>query len=153
MMEGMRKVDLRLEALRVVLFGYGVGHLVTTTLFLGWPDYFLTGGGPAPPWPLSVFQFGVWPPTHEGFMNVLAVYDLAVATALFIAAWNPRRHTGILAFAMVLFSGHGAMHAYHILWGTSPRIYWWTVGELWAGAALVGVLYPRAARAAAPTTP
>lgn len=146
MMDGMqpgKRVNWRLEGLRAVLFGYGVGHLATTTLFLGWPRYFLTGEGSAPPWPLSIFQFGSWPPTHVGFMNVLAVYDLAVATALFIAAWNPRRHKGILAFLTVLFLGHGAVHAAHILWGTSPAVYWWTTAELWVGVALIWLLYPR----------
>lgn len=154
MMEEMRRrgnVDWRLEGLRAVLFGYGVGHLATTTLFLGWPRYFLTGEGSAPPWPLSIFQFGFWPPTHVGFMNVLAVYDLAVATALFIAAWDPKRHTGILAFLTVLFLGHGGMHAYHILWGTSPTVYWWTTVELWAGVALIWGLYPRTRKTKEPT--
>lgn len=136
-----------LEVLRAVLFAYGVGHLATTTMFLVWPDYFLTGRGDVPPWPLSILQFGVWPPTHVGFMNVLAVYDLSVAVALFVAAWNPLRHTGLLVFFGVLWLGHGAVHGYHILWGDSPSVYWWTTVELWVGVALLAVLYPLAKKA------
>lgn len=129
--------SVRLELLRGVLVAYGVGHLVTTALFFGWPRYFLEGTGPRPPWPLSVVQFGSWPPTHEGFLNVLAAYDLAVAAALFLAATKPLRHTGIIAFAVILWLLHGGVHAYHVVWGTSPRIYMWSVVELWLGAALL----------------
>lgn len=138
----------RREVLRAVLFGYAVGHLVTATLFLFWPTYFLTGAGSPPPWPLSVFQFGVWPPVHEGFMNVVAAYDVAVAFALLLAAWSPERHRGLIWFAIVLWALHGGVHAYHILWGTSPGGFWGTVVVLWAGALLLGVLLPRSPRTA-----
>lgn len=142
-------VKVRLEALRAVLFAYGVGHLVTATLFLFWPAYFLLGTGAEPPWPLSFFQFGVWPPLHQGFMNIVAVYDVAVAFALFLAAADPRRHHGILLFAIVLWALHGGAHAYHIVWGDSPGHYWGAVIELWVGAALLAILYPRRVSAGA----
>jgi hypothetical protein len=136
------------EGLRAVLFGFAVGHLVTATLFLFWPAYFLTGAGATPPWPLSMFQFGVWPPVHEGFMNVIAVYDVAVAFALLLAAWSPERHRGLISFAIVLWILHGGVHAYHILWGTSPGGFWGTVGALWLGALALLVLYPRRSHSA-----
>lgn len=134
----------RLEALRAVLFAYAVGHFITATLFIGWPSYFTEGRGPRPFWPFSVFQFGSWPPTHQGFMNVIAAYDLAVGIALLWAMRDPLRNTGILLFAIVLWVLHGAVHAYHIIWGSSPGQYWLTVGELWLGAILLVVLWPRA---------
>jgi hypothetical protein len=128
--------------LRAVLFAYGVGHLITATMFVLWPDYFLVGRGDRPPWPFSIFQFGVWPPVHQGFLNVLAMYDIAVAFALFVAAANPVKHRGILMFASVLWVLHGGAHAYHILWGNSPDAYWWTVVELYLGVGLLAALYP-----------
>ena len=134
----------RLIALRVILVVYAVGHLVTATLFLAWPAYFLEGAEPAPPWPISQLQFGSWPPTHEGFMAVLALYDVAVAVALLLAAWNPVRHAGIVVFAIILWVLHGSAHGALILWGDSPSEYWGAVAELWVGAALLLVLFPRA---------
>lgn len=128
-----------------MLVGYGVGHLVTAAMFWGWPEYFLLGTGPVPPWPLSALQFGSWPPLHQGFLQAVGGYDVAVAVALFVAAANPRRHRGILVFAVTLFAVHGGVHAYHILWGASPEIYWWSVGQLWVGAAAIGLLWPRRA--------
>lgn len=136
-------MKVRGEALRVVLFAYGVGHLVTAVTFLFWPEHFLVGTGDVPPWPFSILQFGSWPPLHQGFMNIVAVYDVAVAVALFMAAANPARHTGIVVFAIVLWVLHGAAHAYHIVWGSSPGEYWGAVAELWLGAALLLVLFPR----------
>lgn len=142
-----RGMDLRLEALRVVLLIYAIGHLLTTVQFMFWPGYFLTGAPPEPPWPLTIYQFGNWPPLHQGFMNVVAVYDLAVAAALVWAMRDPAANKGILFFAIVLWVGHGAAHAYHILWGTSPDHYWLATVELWLGALLLGVLWPRGSRA------
>lgn len=138
-------VRIRLTLLRLVLVGYGAGHLSTAALFIGWPRYFVEGRGPRPVWPLYLFQFGAWPPTHVGFMNVLAVYDVAVAVALFLCAYDPIAHYGILAFAVVLWALHGGAHAYHIIFGSSPASYWSTVAELWLGAALLVALYPRQA--------
>ncbi|HVL82077.1 MAG TPA: hypothetical protein VM840_10865 [Actinomycetota bacterium] len=146
--------ELRTEALRIVLLVYAVGHLVTTVQFLFWPGYFLTGDPPVPPWPLTAFQFGDWPPLHQGFMNVIAVYDLAVAAALVYAMRDPAANRGILFFAIVLWVLHGGVHAYHILWGDSPAHYWVATVELWLGAVLLGVLWPRSigARAGQPAT-
>ncbi len=135
--------SFRVEALRVVLLVYAVGHLLTTVQFLFWPGYFLKGDPPVPPWPLTLFQFGSWPPLHQGFMNVIAVYDLAVAAALLWAMRNPARERGVLFFAVVLWVAHGAMHAYHIIWGTSPGEYWVATIELWVGAVLIAALWPR----------
>ena len=137
--------DLRTEALRLVLFVYAFGHLLTTVQFLFWPGYFLTGDPPIPPWPLTAFQFGDWPPLHAGFMNVIAVYDLAVAAALIWTIRDPAANKGVLFFAIVLFVAHGGVHAYHILWGTSPAHYWAATVQLWVGAALIGALWPRTA--------
>lgn len=137
----MRRLPWPMESLRAVLFAYGVGHLATAAMFLGWPEYFLVGSGGEPPWPLSALQFGTWPPVHTGFMNVIAAYDVAVAVALFTAAWDPVRHAGILPFVLVLFVAHGAAHGWHVLFGSSPDVYWVTTAELWVGAALVAGLY------------
>lgn len=138
--------DVRTDLLRAVLVVYAAGHLVTATLFVAWPGYFIDATGPAPPWPFTLAYFGAWPPLHQGFMNVLASYDVAVAVALLIAARDPRRHTGVIAFAIVLWTLHGAVHAYHILFGSSPAGYWWAVAELWAGAVLLVLLARPAGR-------
>lgn len=135
--------SVRLAVLRFVLVIYALGHLTTAALFLVWPAYFLEGKGPVPPWPASLVQFGAWPPTHPGFMAVLAVYDIAVAAALLLAAWQPLRHAGIIVFAIVLWVLHGAAHGALIVWSDSPSRYWWVVAELWIGAALLLVLFPR----------
>lgn len=149
----MKRGTLALQGLRLVLVAYALGHLVTATLFIGWPSYFLTGRGPVPPWPFRLFQFGTWPPVHQGFMNVLAVYDVAVAVALVVAATAPLRHWGILVFVSVLWVLHGGAHAYHIVWGSSPTDYWSTVAELWAGVVLVVALWAAARRSEAATPP
>jgi hypothetical protein len=130
-------------ALRAVLILYAIGHLTTSALFTFWPRYFIEQRGPRPPAPLSlVHGFGAWPPLHTGFMNVLAAYDLAVAFALLLAALDPVRNAGILWFLIVLWTVHGATHAAHILWGTSPPGYWSSVAELWLGAVLLLALRP-----------
>jgi hypothetical protein len=135
----------RLQVLRLVLAVYGIGHLVAATEFVFWPGWFIDRSGPSPPWPFSLAQFGAWPPLHQGFMNVIAMYDVAVAFALLLAAWNPAGNTGIIAFACVLWTLHGGAHAYHIVWGSSPSGYWPTVAELWGGVVLLVILYPRRA--------
>lgn len=133
----------KLAVLRLVLVLYALGHLTTATIFLFWPAYFLEGAGPVPPWPASLLQFGTWGPTHQGFMAVLAIYDIAVAVALLIAASNPLRHVGVVVFALVLWTLHGAAHAALILWKDSPPSYVWVVAELWIGVALLLYLFPR----------
>lgn len=134
----------RQRALRLVLAVYAAGHIFTAVLFTAWPGWFVDGSGPRAVFPFTlVSEFGAWPPLHQGFMNVIAAYDLAVAVALVVAARRPARHTGILLFVTVLWVLHGAVHAYHIVWGTSPGGYWPTVAELWLGAALVAILWPK----------
>jgi hypothetical protein len=141
--------SMRRAALRAVLVAYALGHVVTATMFLVWPSYFLEGTGARPPWPLSLLQFGSWPPTHAGFLVILGMYDLAVAFALLLAASNPARHAGIVVFAIVLWTLHGGAHGAMILWGDSPAEYWGAVAELWIGVVLLSVLFPRDRRAAA----
>lgn len=133
----------KLAALRLVLVLYAIGHLTTATIFLFWPAYFLDNTGPVPPWPASLIQFGTWSPPHQGFMAVLAIYDIAVAVALLLAAANPLRRVGVVLFALVLWTLLGAAHAVLILWKDVPPSYVWVVAELWVGVALLLYLFPR----------
>jgi len=145
--KAMLNTDDRLMLLRLVLAFYAVAHLMSSALFLFWPRYAVLGSGPRPPFPLSVLQFGSWPPFHQGFMNVIGAYDLAIAVAFVIAATNPVKHSGLVSFFLVLLAVHGGVHAAQIIWGDSPSGQWLEVAQLWAGFTFLAALFPRPASA------
>jgi hypothetical protein len=93
---------------RLLLWFFGVAHLLFGIAGLVFPRWFY---GAVPP----------WPPLHVGQIQIAGVFDLALAALFLGAAANPPRYLPVVVPAGVVAEcGHGLVRIGHVVAGDNP---------------------------------